>query len=255
MAARSAILFDLILSLAFSFWLFLILSQCSAAAENKEIAINEIAWMGTEKAASDEWLELYNNANYGINLNGWSLRVQNSFQISLKGTIPAKGFYLLERSDDQTLPDTPADMIFKGSLTNKGQKIGLYNKTGDLIDEVDCSQGWFSGDNASKQTMERIKPEEDGSMAGNWQTSLLSKGTPKSQNSLAVPKSQKTEIGSSRQEQVETVSTANLKASMENNAEIMRTISLKVKFLAFVLAIFSGTIIIFLKRSLNKSPN
>ena len=246
MAARPTILLDLILIAGLSSWIFPLFSQCSAA-ENKEIVINEIAWMGTEKAASDEWLELYNNANYGINLNGWSLKIQGSFQIALKGMIPAKGFYLLERSDDQTLPNIPADMIFKGSLANKGQKIGLYNKAGILIDEVDCSQGWFSGDNASKQTMERISPEKDGLSASSWQTSVPLGGTPKFQNSLA----QKINLEPEKQKQAGIVNSANLGANINNNAGNSRTASLKIKFLALVLAILNGIIIIFLKRSLN----
>jgi hypothetical protein len=252
MAARPTILFALIPALSVFLWLFPFFSLCFAA-ENKGAAINEIAWMGTEKAASDEWLELYNNADYGINLNGWSLKAENSFQIGLKGTIPAKGFYLLERSDDQTLPDIPADLIFKGSLANKGQKISLYNKTGDLIDEADCSQGWFSGDNASKQTMERISPEKDGSSAGSWQTSVPLGGTPKLQNSLASPKKQKNEPGPEGLKQIEKTGAADLAANIDSEAESSRMIGVKTKFLAFVLAIFNGTIIIFLKRSLNKN--
>ena len=252
MAARPTILLDLILIAGLSSWIFPLFSQCSAA-ENKEIVINEIAWMGTEKAASDEWLELYNNANYGINLNGWSLKIQGSFQIVLKGMIPAKGFYLLERSDDQTLPNIPTDMIFKGSLANKGQKIGLYNKAGILIDEVDCSQGWFSGDNASKQTMERISPEKDGSFAGSWQTSVPLGGTPRIKNSL--PRSPKNNPEPEEQKKIEGTNNDNLSANMYNSAKSSQAISLKTKFLALVLAIFNGIIIIFLKRSLKQIKN
>ncbi|MFA5742434.1 MAG: lamin tail domain-containing protein [Candidatus Paceibacterota bacterium] len=251
MAARPTVLLDLILVFVFSSWVFSLASQCSAA-ENKEIAINEVSWMGTEKTASDEWLELYNNANYGINLNGWSLMVQDSFQVNLKGMIPAKGFYLLERSDDQTLPNIPADMIFKGSLVNKGQKIGLYNKAGILVDEIDCSQGWFGGDNVSKQTMERISPEKDGSSASNWQTSIPLGGTPKFQNSLVV---QKAKLGSAKLEKIETINSADLNASMDNSAKNFQMISLKTKVWAFILAIFNGIIIIVLKRSLKQKIN
>lgn len=230
MAKRPAILFDL------ASLVFLLLGQTlyCFAEDDKGVLINEIAWMGTEKTASDEWIELYNNANYGINLNGWSLRVQNSFQIELKGTIPAKGFYLLERSDDQTLAGIPANAIFKGSLANKGQKISLYNKDNTLINEVDCSQGWFKGDNASKKTMERVFPQ-DGSYLNNWQTSIAAGGTPKAQNSQAKPKE---------------IKTATFEADIGNYAGKNRTAGLKTKISAFLLAISSGIIIIFLKRTI-----
>ena len=149
-----------------------------------DIVINEIAWMGTEVSSSDEWIELYNNTDQEIDLTGWTLKSADERpEISLNGIIPAQGFFLLERTDDNSVLEITADQIYSGALSNSGEKLGLYDTEDNLIDSVDCSEGWFSGDNSSKQTMERKNPQSPGNSPDNWQSSQSPGGTPKSQNS------------------------------------------------------------------------
>ena len=157
------------------------------AASPLDVVINEIAWMGTEVSYNDEWIELYNNANQTINLDAWILKAGDETPtINLAGQIPAYGFYLLERTDDDTLPDILADQIYKGSLENNGENLKLLDNSENLIDSVDCSDSWFSGDNDTKQTMERKDSKLSGTDPDNWQISQNPGGTPKAQNS--VPK-------------------------------------------------------------------
>ncbi len=149
------------------------------------VVINEVAWMGTETSVNDEWIELYNNSGSQINLDGWKLIAEDGTpEIDLKGEIPPKGFFLLERTDDETLPTIKADLIYKGSLSNKGEYLKLIDSEGKLIDEVNCASGWFEGDNKTKRTMERKNPSVSGSTPENWQTSENPGGTPKAENSL-----------------------------------------------------------------------
>ena len=165
----------------------LILPNVSVQAANTlDVVINEIAWMGTQTAYQDEWIELYNNTDSVIKLDGWLLRATDGTpEINLAGTVPANGFYLLERTDDTTVPDITADQTYTGDLGNSGENLELYdnNDPRNLIDAVDSSSGWFTGDNTTKQTMERITPTSSGSAHENWQTSQSPGGTPKSQNS------------------------------------------------------------------------
>lgn len=162
--------FKTILVLVFCF-----LPQLCQAAE-PGVVINEIAWMGTENSANDEWIELYNSSETETNLDGWLLKsADDTPKINLQGKIPGKGFFLLERTDDQTVPEITADLIYVGALNNNGEKLRLIDSQGGLIDEIDCSIGWLSGDNASKQTMERKN------LTG-WQTSAEPGGTPKQIN-------------------------------------------------------------------------
>ena len=142
------------------------------------VIINEIAWMGTNVSANDEWIELYNTTNEDINLDGWVLKAEDGVpEINLTGQISAQSFYLLERTDDNTVPEIPADLIYKGALSNDGEDLKLFDNSGNLIDEVICSAGWFAGDNETKQTMERID--------SGWQTSKELGGTFKAINSQA----------------------------------------------------------------------
>ena len=148
------------------------------------VVINEIAWMGTINSPNDEWMELYNFTDNPINAEGWVLKTADEkLKIILKGTIPAKEFYLLERTDDTSVPNITADLIYTGALNNNGSDLQLFNNLGNLIDEVNCSSGWFNGDNQAKKTMERINPLLTGSNSDNWQTSQNAGGTPRAKNS------------------------------------------------------------------------
>lgn len=141
-----------------------------------DVSINEIAWMGTTASTNDEWIELYNNTSNAVNIDGWILKAGDGApEIKLAGIIPANGFFLLERTDDTTVPDITADLIYKGALGNNGEDLRLIDSSGNLIDEADFSSGWPAGDNTTKQTMER--------MALAWQTSQNPGGTPKAINS------------------------------------------------------------------------
>jgi hypothetical protein len=167
------------------FLVVLFFSSPALAANFLDVVINEIAWMGREASPNDEWIELYNNSSSQITLDGWKLVAEDGTpEISLKGKIPSKGFFLLERTDDETLPNIKADLIYKGSLSNKGEDLKLIDSKGNLIDEVDCSSGWFEGDNKTKRTMERKDALVSGSDPENWQLSKEPGGTPKDKNNV-----------------------------------------------------------------------
>jgi len=161
-------------SLFFCFFAFL-----PQSADAQSVVINEIAWMGTLNSANDEWIELYNNTGNSINLDGWQLVTQDGTpKIKLSGLIAANGFYLLERTDDDTVPKISADKIYTGALSNNGENLELYDASGNLTDSVNCASGWFAGENETKQTMERTDSK--------WQTSQNPEGTPKTKNSIVV---------------------------------------------------------------------
>lgn len=149
------------------------------------VSINEIAWMGTTSSYSDEWLELYNDSSQDIDLTGWTLTAQDgSPSINLSGVIPAKGYYLLEKTDDNTIPTISANLIYSGSLSNSAEILELRDSSGNLVDQVN---EWYSGDNTTKATMERVNPNLVGTQSTNWNTSTaiydIGYGTPKDRNS------------------------------------------------------------------------
>ncbi|MBU0546877.1 lamin tail domain-containing protein [Patescibacteria group bacterium] len=168
-----------ILKVIFSLlFLFAFISPIQAA-NSLDIVINEIAWMGTTSSANDEWIELFNPTDNIVSLDNWILKsVDDKLKINLKEQIPAKGFYLLERTDDTSVPDITANMIYTGALNNNGVDLQLFDNLENLIDEVNCSGGWIAGDNATKQTMEKTSTD--------WQTSENPGGTPMTQNSASI---------------------------------------------------------------------
>ncbi|MHA1482573.1 MAG: Lcl domain-containing protein [Candidatus Heimdallarchaeaceae archaeon] len=136
-----------------------------------DVVINEIAWMGTEADSTDEWIELYNNTSQEIDLNNWAIawgEGTSTNSIDLTSNISAYGFYLLERTASTTISDIEENQIYTGALNNDGENIKLIDSSSNLIDEFDCSSGWFAGDNDTKQTMERISPSTSGNNSNNW---------------------------------------------------------------------------------------
>lgn len=141
-----------------------------------QILINELAWMGTENSSSDEWIELYNSGEADVDLTDWKLEATDgSPSIQLAGTIETGKYFLLERTDDDSVPSVTADLIYTGALGNTGEWLKLINSEGITIDEINANEGWPAGDNSTKQPMERVGDA--------WQTSPDSTGTPKAENS------------------------------------------------------------------------
>lgn len=153
---------------------FFVAQKCLA---DSSVVINEVAWMGTTVSANGEWIELRNLSGADIDLTGWTLNAElgKSPKIILKGIIAANGYFLLERTGDDSVPGIAADQIYTGALSNSGEILELQDGAGKLVDKIDASAGWPAGDNTSKQTMER---KDDGS----WQTSVAPGGTPRAVN-------------------------------------------------------------------------
>ncbi len=182
--------------------------------------------MGTKSSYNNEWIELYNNTDSPINLDGWILKAADDVPtIKLAGSFLANGFYLLERSKDYT-----------GALNNKGEKLELCDDSGNLIDFADGSAGWPAGDNSTKQTMSRFSLDQ-------WKSSKEPGGTPKAPNTFVVDAPE-----------IRTVEPqSNTQPNRELAAVGQQVIQKPPLFLliAGVLAVFSGAIILILKKKLN----
>lgn len=183
-----------------------------------EVVINEIAWAGTAASSQDEWIELRNNTNRDVDLTGWTLRWRegeeeivihfgseddNTKEVR-RTVIPARGFYLLERTDDETIRDIEADLIYTGALRNSGEELRLVDPEGNVVDTANLGgegQGWpagTTGDVAEGEvpfaSMERVDPTAP-DRPENWASNdgvirngrdaegNLINGTPKAENS------------------------------------------------------------------------
>src|SRR3989338_4092356 len=137
------------------------------------VVINEIAWMGTQAQANDEWIELYNKTDEDIDLAGWTLESKNkSLNIQLSGIIKVGSYFLLERTASTTT-DQAEDMTFTSSINNSGPEASLYLKNGSTtIDYIDFGY-WPTGGNTaanSRRAMERVSPYAEGNNIYNWKT-------------------------------------------------------------------------------------
>jgi hypothetical protein len=161
------------------------------------VVINEVGWAGTLADANDEWLELYNTTGAAINLTGWVLAAADgSPNITLIGTIPANGYFLLERTDDNTIANIVADQIYAGILTNTTENLTLKDVTNTLVSTANNgAAAWFAGDAVSKASMSRFVATNP-DIVTNWcnglsgsATDALSNavlGSPKAVNSCAA---------------------------------------------------------------------
>lgn len=160
----------------------------SPTSQPGQVVINEIAWMGTKADPTDEWIELYNPNSFAVDITGWTIK---SFKIKNgvlaadtpditfpEKTIGAFGYFLLERTSNNTVSDIAADLIYSGTLNNPpdSEVLELRDNTGQLRDKVGhlTESGqvitWYAGHNTSKSTMERINPVNPGNESSNWQT-------------------------------------------------------------------------------------
>jgi hypothetical protein len=160
----------------------------NASVPTHAIILNEIAWMGSPAqsgesntgASNDEWMEIENEAPNAVSLAGWEI-IDAAKNITIifgdKDVLASSSLYLLERTDDDSVPNITVDKIYSGSLPNTGDMLGIFDNHCALVDFLDASDGWPGGDNGTKRTLER-----DHAGFG-WHTSANPGGTPKAENS------------------------------------------------------------------------
>ena len=165
--------------------------SATSAFYNPSVIINEIDWAGTSADSTAQWIELYNNQTYPINLNGWILAGQYGYpSINLNGVIPARGYYLLVHGSNTQATTTPTpgpcvvfnpadvtyDQIFTGGLYTYGQTLYLKDPNNFTMDTANLySSKWPAGSTTKHASMERRGVVPDSSDA--WITYAATTGT------------------------------------------------------------------------------
>jgi len=142
-------------------------------AFSKTLVINEIAWAGSAASSTDEWVELCNVSDEAVDLTGWTIvfgevvihlaEVDGATKEVRQVSVELGGFFLLERTDDDTISDIEADLIYAGALSNAGMVLRLIDPNGVEVDTANTGlEGWAAGNASSGDlpyaTMERIDP-------------------------------------------------------------------------------------------------
>jgi hypothetical protein len=133
-----------------------IVSLVACAGMGQTLQISEVAWAGTAAGSSDEWIELRNVSEYTIALAGWRLvfgataihlgEVSGSTVEARTASLAPGEFLILERTDDSTISDMDADVLYTGNLVNTGVLIELLDPQGTVVDSVaPCETGWPAG--------------------------------------------------------------------------------------------------------------
>ncbi|MDI6733906.1 MAG: lamin tail domain-containing protein [Patescibacteria group bacterium] len=169
-----------------------VLTDCSVVNSgfpSRVILINEVAWAGTASdKTSHEWIELKNNSWTAINLENWQLlNKSGSIKIVFNGKdgLEKGEFYILERTDDETLMNVEADKIFVGAIKNSDESLKLFNARCELIDEVSAPSGWPAGVASPEyRTTERSFDLSWHTYSGDENEGIF--GTPKKENSPKV---------------------------------------------------------------------
>lgn len=154
-----------------------------------DIIINEISYHPTVDSVSPEFVELYNRGAKPFPLDGWTLRGGIEFFFP-SGLILQPNHYLVVGKSLKSITSSyhtksvPFAGVYRGSLSNSGERIALV--TSDLVkaDEVDYhDEGvWPELADGKGSTLELRNPWLDNSLSSSWTNSITS-GTPGDRNS------------------------------------------------------------------------
>ncbi len=145
---------------------------------SNSILINELALWGTDADPSTwgQWIELYNKGDSPVDLTGWKLVSGDSgtklLDLTLEGTIEAKGYFVLERAGDQTISDVVADQVYTGGVMTSGS-FNLFAPNGRRVDSMPIFGSDSIEDSYMKEdhhySKERVSHYEFGLDPENWE--------------------------------------------------------------------------------------
>ena len=157
-----------------------------------DIVINEIMYNPATALGLDadyEYLELYNNSGFAVDLGGWSLTTAITYTFGAGITIADGGYLVVAIKPDTIISHYGISNVvgpFTGGLNNTGEAIVLLNPQGITADSVKYSSGglWPPEANGSGPSLELLDPNLDNSLPENWAASLVNDGTPGMANSV-----------------------------------------------------------------------
>ena len=155
-------------------------------ASINSVILSEVAWMGSEGDANDEWIELKSVVPVQVNLAGWQIQDKGGqIRVALPEKVLSPGeIFVLARQDERV--GLWADMTYSGVLGNSNEELRVFNAKCEAVDEVKAGASWPAGDNKEKRSMERGEALSWHSYNGQGQidNGVLVLGTPGRENSL-----------------------------------------------------------------------
>ena len=121
----------------------------------------------------EEWIELYNRGTEPVDLTGWRLRDGVRFNFPDE-TVIGPGEYLVIANDDIALqakyPDANIVGNFSGSLSDRDDRLRLYDTHDNLADDVHYYEGgsWPELADGGGVSLELMNPFADNSKGESW---------------------------------------------------------------------------------------
>lgn len=153
--------------------------------KRNDIVINEI--MYAPESPQPEWIEIYNNSNKTINLEGYQISDNSDTILAItKSTICKPGEFIVISSDStiKNFYNISSDVISAHipTLNNSGDKVILLDSLDRVIDSLQYFPEW-GGTNG--YSLERISYDNSSTDSTNWRSSVSeNKATPGMQNSV-----------------------------------------------------------------------
>lgn len=157
-----------------------------------DIVINEIMYNPASSLGNDadfEYLELYNNSGFDVDLSGWTIAQAVTYTFD-EGTVLSDDAYLVValKPDSIIAHYNITNVVgpFSGGLNNTGETIEILDADGIQMDMVTYADGgdWPSEPDGSGPSLELMDPNFDNSLPESWAASLVNDGTPGMQNSV-----------------------------------------------------------------------
>lgn len=159
-------------------------------AEEYDVVINEIMADPTPSVGIPEieYLELYNNSAYTVNLQNWSIGINNNEVILPNFEIGSGEYLILTKEGNEILFELFGLSIGISSLSlpNSGAMIKLKNNMGNNIHSIEYLASWVDNDKSDGGwSLEMINPDNPCLIKENWLSSTDGNGgTPGQQNSV-----------------------------------------------------------------------
>lgn len=155
-----------------------------------EIVINEINYNSNSNFDPGDWVEIYNNSDFVVDLSQWQFKDSDDehiFQFAPGFSLEPHSFLVLCENLDAFQSHFPSVVNCTGNfefgLSGNGEELRIFDAMGNLIDYViyDDEEPWPPEPGGSGSTLELRNPNLNNAIAANWAASTPY-GTPGNSN-------------------------------------------------------------------------
>jgi len=151
------------------------------------VTFNEMMYHPAADESTLEWIELYNQMSYDMDISRWEIRGGIDYVFPQGTFVPASGFLILAISPSDFELETGYANAFgpyEDHLDNTGENLQLMNNSGRVMDRInyrDCGD-WPAAPDGSGVSLVKIDPNTASAEPENWAWSPQMGGSPAERN-------------------------------------------------------------------------